>query len=221
MSNKIVKASTREKILEAAMKLFAAKGFNGTTTKEISEEAGVNEALIFRHFSTKRDLYGAIIEKKMQEQPSGIQATLEQYRGGEDDALLFKALAMTMFGNCGKDPTFMRILHFSALEGHDLSDMFFDTYVEQMNTLISDYIGVRIAKGAFKNLNPSMAAKAFVGMVINHIIVQELFGEKKKKNIPSEEAAEAFAEIFTNGMKNNTAPDDRTSRGPLRGGAGE
>ena len=58
--------NTREKILDTAIQLFAEKGFNGTTTKEIAEAAGVNESLIFRHFSTKRELYGAIIEKKIE-----------------------------------------------------------------------------------------------------------------------------------------------------------
>ena len=63
------KINTREKILDTAIQLFAEKGFNGTTTKEIAEAAEVNESLIFRHFSTKRELYGAIIEKKIDEEP--------------------------------------------------------------------------------------------------------------------------------------------------------
>jgi AcrR family transcriptional regulator len=73
------KGSTHDRIIEAAIKLFSEKGFNGTTTKEIAETAEVNEALIFRHFSTKRDLYGAIIEKKISEEP-GVELSLETHR---------------------------------------------------------------------------------------------------------------------------------------------
>jgi AcrR family transcriptional regulator len=199
MSTERVKVSTRDKILEAAMKLFADKGFSGTTTKEIAELAGVNEALIFRYFSTKRDLYGAIIEKKIEEEP-GIKLLLEDLRETRDDWLIFKSIAMRMFDRCGKDPSFMRLLHFSALEGHELSDMFFDTYVEYINMLVSDYIEERISEGAFKNINPHLAARAFMGMVINYMIVQELFGEKKKK-FKKEEVAETFVEVFLNGIK--------------------
>ncbi|MBO0800867.1 MAG: helix-turn-helix transcriptional regulator, partial [Blastocatellia bacterium] len=43
----------RQQILEVAVKLFSQKGFRGTTTKEIALAAGVNEAIIFRHFATK------------------------------------------------------------------------------------------------------------------------------------------------------------------------
>ena len=52
----------RSQLIEAAMDLFSRKGFAGTTTKEIAHAAGVSEAIIFRHFATKRDMYTAIIE---------------------------------------------------------------------------------------------------------------------------------------------------------------
>ncbi len=50
----------RRRIVEAALPLFARKGFAGTTTKEIAEAAEVSEALLFKHFPTKAALYGAI-----------------------------------------------------------------------------------------------------------------------------------------------------------------
>ena len=194
------KSTTRDKLLEAAIKLFAEKGFNGTTTKEIAEKAEVNEALIFRHFSTKRDLYGAIIEKKIFEEP-GIEITLETHKDSKDDALVFTAIATRMFDRCGKDPSFMRLLHFSALEGHDLSDMFFETYVEYINMLICDYIETRIKDGALRNVNPLYASKAFIGMVVNQIIAQELFEEKKRGKIDQEQLIATFVGIFLTGIK--------------------
>ncbi|MDA2921246.1 TetR/AcrR family transcriptional regulator [Desulfobacterota bacterium AH_259_B03_O07] len=75
MSTVTARLGARDRILETSMKLFAEKGFSGTTTKEIAERAGVNQALIFRYFSTKKDLYGAIIEKKIEEEP-GIEVFL-------------------------------------------------------------------------------------------------------------------------------------------------
>ncbi len=194
------KSTTRDKLLEAAIKLFAEKGFNGTTTKEIAEKAEVNEALIFSHFSTKRDLYGAIIEKKIFEEP-GIEITLETHKDSKDDALVFTAIATRMFDRCGKDPSFMRLLHFSALEGHDLSDMFFETYVEYINMLICDYIETRIKDGALRNVNPLYASKAFIGMVVNQIIAQELFEEKKRGKIDQEQLIATFVGIFLTGIK--------------------
>src|SRR5215213_6697760 len=54
----------RLQIAEVAMRLFSERGFRGTTTKEIAQAAGVSEAIIFRHFATKEELYKAIIDFK-------------------------------------------------------------------------------------------------------------------------------------------------------------
>ncbi len=51
----------RKAIVEAAMPLFARKGFAGTTTKEIAEAARVSEALVFKHFPSKAALYEEIL----------------------------------------------------------------------------------------------------------------------------------------------------------------
>jgi AcrR family transcriptional regulator len=51
----------KKTIVAAAVPLFARKGFRGTTTKEIAEAAAVSEALLFKHFPSKRLLYGEIL----------------------------------------------------------------------------------------------------------------------------------------------------------------
>src|ERR1700756_3220943 len=51
----------RKAIVTAAVPLFARRGFAGTTTKELAEAAGISEALLFRHFPSKKHLYGEIL----------------------------------------------------------------------------------------------------------------------------------------------------------------
>src|SRR5215469_7379651 len=52
----------RKTIVAAAVPLFARKGFAGTTTRELAEAAGISEALLFRHFPSKKHLYGEILQ---------------------------------------------------------------------------------------------------------------------------------------------------------------
>jgi AcrR family transcriptional regulator len=47
---------TRQRIIEAAERVFSRDGFQGATTREIAREAGVNEVTLFRHFRTRDDL---------------------------------------------------------------------------------------------------------------------------------------------------------------------
>ena len=51
----------REKIIEVAQRVFADKGFHGTTTRELAGEAGVSEALLFKHFPNKEAIYKAML----------------------------------------------------------------------------------------------------------------------------------------------------------------
>ena len=55
----------RLQILQIAVRLFSERGFSGTTTKEIANAAGVSEAMVFRHFASKDELYSAILDSKM------------------------------------------------------------------------------------------------------------------------------------------------------------
>src|SRR5512147_1112753 len=53
--------TAREKILDAALRLFSEKGYLGATTREISQEAGVTELTLFRHFGSKERLFEELL----------------------------------------------------------------------------------------------------------------------------------------------------------------
>ena len=52
----------KNNIIEAATYFFATQGFDGTTTKAISDQAGVTEPLLYYHFSGKDEIYTTILE---------------------------------------------------------------------------------------------------------------------------------------------------------------
>ncbi|AWK85381.1 TetR/AcrR family transcriptional regulator [Azospirillum thermophilum] len=69
MPPRLDSGARRKAIIEAAMPLFAGKGFAATTTKEIAQAAGVSEALIFKHFPSKASLYQAIFLACIEDDP--------------------------------------------------------------------------------------------------------------------------------------------------------
>jgi AcrR family transcriptional regulator len=52
----------RQAIVEAVRNVFAEKGFDGTTTRELAKAAGVSEALLYKHFPSKESLYTAMLD---------------------------------------------------------------------------------------------------------------------------------------------------------------
>src|SRR5215212_12065912 len=59
-------AARREQILETALGLFAERGFDGTSTRQIAKEVGIAEGLIFHYFPTKARLLTAILEDRLE-----------------------------------------------------------------------------------------------------------------------------------------------------------
>lgn len=53
--------STEQRILEAALKIFASEGYTGATTRRIAEEANVAEVTLFRKFQSKENLLREVL----------------------------------------------------------------------------------------------------------------------------------------------------------------
>ena len=60
------KRPTKDKIMDAAEKLFARRGFHGTSVRDITGAAGVDLALVNYHFGSKKQLLAAVIERRGQ-----------------------------------------------------------------------------------------------------------------------------------------------------------
>jgi len=193
-----MKHDRRQEILAAAMELFAKKGFRGTTTRDLATEADVNEAIIFRHFNNKEELYSAILEHKAGEDRDARIEEIERLAKDSDDDKFFSTLGNAFLEKHERDTTFMRLLLFSALEGHQLSDMFVASMTAR--NPIANYIQKRIRDGAFREMNPQLAARGFFGMFASFILWQEIFGFKKTQPHDRQEVVSTFVSIFLNGI---------------------
>ena len=199
MGNRITAPERRQSIIQAALTLFSQKGFRGTTTREIAREADVSEATIFKHFATKEALYSAIIDAKARAEE--VLAAASQAAAARDDARVLTAVATTILSRVEKDPAFMRLLLYSALEGHALSEMFFTTQVRRTHLFLTDYIASRIQEGAFRSVDPLLAARGFIGTVIHYLLIHELFGVPRPAHFGSGEVIALYVDIFLRGLR--------------------
>lgn len=196
----------RQQILEVAIGLFSAKGFRGTTTREIAQGVGVTEAIIFRHFATKSDLYAAIIDwKACTEGWTALQRAIEGTLESGDDGGLFEAIAYGILQFYEEDEQAMRLLMYSALEGHELSELFYRNHVARIFEALADFIGRRIEEGRYRRVDAMTAVRAFVGMVDYHGMANKIFARQAREQlgIDNREAAKRFTEIFLASMWNH------------------
>jgi AcrR family transcriptional regulator len=196
----------REQILATAINLFSRNGFRGTTTKEIAQAAGVSEAMVFRHFANKEALYAAILEDKncregVGRTPWETNELLQKAIAEKDDHAVFYQLALGALNKHQSSVPFLRLLFYSALEEHDLAERFFRDFIERIYVFIGEYIIERQKDGVFQHMNPRVAVRAFLGMLIHHSLNNILWDkERRLLDISAEEAADSFATIFLNGV---------------------
>ena len=193
----------REAIIDAAVQIFAEKGFRGTTTRELAAAIGVSEPILYQHFQTKRDLYAAIIQTKAQAGEERIKARLGPYINDADGLAFFTALAHMIVEWYTEDPAYIRILLFSALENHELHDLFRECQCNSFLDQVTAYIKRRVEAGAFRPLDPGAIASAFVGMVA-HYSQCRVISPRMVEDFPQEETISMFVSIFLEGIRNPT-----------------
>ncbi len=196
----------RHQILHIAVSLFSERGFRGTTTKEIAHAAGVSEAMVFRHFATKEELYAAILDHKACSSEGKFDPCemAADAIARKDDRAVFESLAIGALQHHQDDPDFQRLLLHSALEKHELAQMFFDQFVLNVYEFLGGYIRERQRDGAFIEMDPAVVVRAFVGMVMHHSLNNNLWDPTQRLlKISNEEAAKQFTNILLNGI---TAP---------------
>ena len=205
-AHRLTRAVRQEQILAVAESLFARLGFQGTTTRRIAERAGVNEALLFRHFPSKEKLYWAVIQSKCQcgQEPEELGKKLN---ASENDREVFRAIAEEILSHWAQNPAMLRLLLHTGLENHRLSRQFFESYIAQRHELLASYIRRRTEAGAFRPMDPLLAARSFVGMVSHHVLIQELFGGKHYRSFDPRHVSETLTDIWLEGMKVRSGPN--------------
>lgn len=192
----------RQQILGVAMRLFSRRGFRGTTTKEIASAAGVSEAMVFRHFATKQELYAAILDHKACAGSLGDPCEIfgDAIRRKDDRGVL-TGVALALMRHHEEDPEFLRLLTHAALEDHELAAMFWERTIRQMYDTLGGYLRDRQRDGALRPIDPLIVVRSFLGMVIHHSLNNTLWDKKRILiNITNERAAAEFAEILLRGV---------------------
>jgi len=194
-------ADRRNQLIDVAIDLFSRKGFGGTTTREIAAAAGVTEAIIFRHFATKQDLYKAILDARCAN--PDVQAWFseaQQFIDANDDEGLFRSLIAKIVECKREDPRFERLMMHAALEGHELALMHHNQFAMPIGTRLIEYIAKRQKEGAIRPIDHTAVIFAVAGIAQFYAAQKYLY---QCANIPISDDAivDAFLDILMKGLK--------------------
>lgn len=195
----------RAQIVDAALNLFSEKGFSGTRTKEIARAAGISEALIFRHFKSKEELYNEALKETLKGHPiiRDLTAKMEQ----KDDYGVLFAYADHMVEHGLRDERMFRLILYSGLEEvrleghpgppHEDGEEGWDPSDEALVR----YFQERIREGAIKDLNPLVLVRHFRNSVAMYVADHILEIDPTPFPVSHGEALAALVGIYLNGIR--------------------
>jgi AcrR family transcriptional regulator len=110
--SKLSSEERRAAIIYAVRRLFADKGFHGTTTRELAEAAGISEALLFKHFPNKEELYSAMLLAACAVKDSPVGERLKALEPSASSLVIFVHWLMArLVEGCGPDEEEQEIQH--------------------------------------------------------------------------------------------------------------
>jgi AcrR family transcriptional regulator len=192
---------TRKQILDASLRLFSEKGFARTSVRDIARGAGITDAAIYYHFSSKRDLFEALFEER------GIasalseleQATVTQPFAEYAMAVALKALEI-MQGN--KD--FMKVLLSEAMNEDPIATEDYRLVTERWRNAQARILREFMRRGEIPPVDADMAAHQLVVLSVGPFMDELMYGRDQDGAEPSPDLARLVrnsVEHFVRGLQ--------------------
>lgn len=185
---------TRERILDAAITLFSARGYHNATTAMIAREADVSQGIIFYYFKSKEELFLTLLKEKS----DGVRKEFEKHISGEKCALKkIQIVVSSYICLLHKEEKFYEIV-IKQLRGAGVSINKIGKYITRgVFNLIEELIREGITQGIFRKIDTEIAATCLFGMIDFNALRWMMF----KKSFPLEEACIEAVDIFLRGIK--------------------
>jgi TetR/AcrR family transcriptional regulator len=160
----------RQQLIDTASRVFAERGFRGTTTREIAGAAGVTEAVIFQHFPDKDSLYAAILAQKAADPDAEAWfGELHAASAAGDDVLLLRRLYTGLLEQHERDPGYLRLTLFSALEHHPLAAGR-HAFGTRLYRLLDRHIRAAQRAGRFRQGSSAVLVRAVLAIPVYHVL---------------------------------------------------
>jgi len=185
----------RKTIMDAAAELFAQKGYQATTTRDIADSVDIGESTLYGYFSSKKDVLQAILS----EQAAMVDALLVHLIELDDlqsfvdlvDLLMEKILSRTVYN---------RVLIAEAWTDDDILQSYVILHWHPVMQTLKDFISLKIDKGIFRPIEPGMGARMIMGSFVAAILPVLRGVEPPPTPEQRRQLATMIVEINSNGL---------------------
>jgi AcrR family transcriptional regulator len=191
----------RQQIIDGALQVFASKGFETATTKDIAEAAGIKSpGLIYHYFQDKADLFRHVIEQRV--------PVIDLFNQFETFSALPPRKALTLFarGLLGATDSPQTVAMMRLIIGESTRR---PVVAELLNRLgpgrgfafMTAYMERQMEAGTLRRMEPGVATRCFVGPLLAFIMTRVVFPQPDTPMLSAERMADAAVDVFLRGME--------------------
>ncbi len=189
-------SETRDRILAAALKLFARRGYDGTTTKDLAAAAGVAEGTLFRHFETKKSILVQVATDGWIEILTDLLTELSEMGSYKAVAQVMKRRMMHL----QKNADLLRVCFMEVQFHEDLRDRIQTDVIEKMTDVAEVFFQTAMDQGIYRKMDARLVARVFLGMFAISGFSQTTLTDPNATVVELKDMAEGISEIFLNGV---------------------
>lgn len=187
--------TTRLAIEDVALKLFMEQGYHATSMRQVAERAGLALGGIYNHFSSKEELFEAIIVEKHPYRRI-LPAILEAQ--GETVEDFMKNAAQISIIELKKQPYYLNLMfiefvEFNGKHGASLLREIAPKVLPIFEKLVKSRKELRIT-------NPAMLVRSFFGLIISFMLTEMIIGHSHLNTLMPKNPTEAYVDIYLHGI---------------------
>jgi AcrR family transcriptional regulator len=149
--------------MQSAIKLFAKRGFDSTSMREIAEKAGVTKPMIYYYYKDKEDLYFSLLDEYLSKFIQKVSEVFTLPLTPQEKIQRFVELYVT---HLKKNRNIFRIINREITGGRKNVDKLTDNYFSKIHTDLTKVIDDGTKDESFKVLDPHATAFSLVGIII-------------------------------------------------------
>lgn len=193
----------QKRIIDAAVEVFAAKGYDGASTAEIAQKARVAEGTVFKHFKTKKDLLLRVVSPFFIKFAAPyILKPVKEILTTEDLPLeeILRRIAMDRVSLVESNWGEVRILVQETLRVPELREAMITNIAMGIRGIGEELLRKKMAAGEIREIDPFLVLRAYVGIIVVYVVSKHAFKEESVSWNDEEEIAK-LADLIMNGLK--------------------
>jgi len=188
----------RDQIIDAAMQVFAQKGFIRATNKDIAREAGITPGLIYYYFDSKEDLLKTIIETRS---PAQLMTTLPPQVFELLPEIFIRMLILRALSIIETEQLIqlVRMLLPEVVHNTGVASIIFPM-IQRLLEFLGKYFEVQMEKGAIRRVDGVLTAQVMVGSVFVFVLRRQILHDPIALEYSHEQIAEVVSETVLQGI---------------------